>query len=248
MSVHASRASGANAQVNAMSDTHRALIASLANFVLGTDTVEGALRSVMDLTVEGVPGADMAGVSMLGTDLRPTTHVFTDGRALAVDQAQYLADSGPCLDAWRQSRVVHLRDVDKARGDYPTFSETALNNGVFSTLSLPLRVAGSTIGALNLYAPAIDAFSERDVVIATDVASVVATVMITTTYAEALELNLHLSRAMESRAVIEQAKGIIMATTRCSPDAAFDLLRQQSQSENRKLREIAEEIVRRHSF
>lgn len=54
-----------------------------------------------------------------------------------------------------------------------------------------------------------------------------------------------LATAMRSRATIEQAKGIIMATTGCSPDDAFDILREQSQRENRKLREIAEEIVRR---
>lgn len=55
--------------------------------------------------------------------------------------------------------------------------------------------------------------------------------------AEALE------RAMESRAVIEQAKGVIMATARVDAEAAFEILRQQSQAENRKLRDVAAEIV-----
>lgn len=55
-----------------------------------------------------------------------------------------------------------------------------------------------------------------------------------------------LVRAIESRAVIEQAKGVIMATTGCSADEAFGLLREQSQMENRKLRDIASEIVARH--
>lgn len=230
-----------------MSDTHRSLVASLASFVLGSDTVEDALRRVMDLTVEGIDAADMAAVSMLGSDLRPTTHVFTDERALAIDQAQYAEEDGPCLDAWRGRRVVHIRNVAAASDQYPTYVKTALANDVHSTLSLPLQVSDSTIGALNLYARERDSFTEADEVIAKDVASVVATIMATTSYAEAIELNQHLSRAIDSRAVIEQAKGIIIATTRCSPDDAFEILRQQSQSENRKLREIAEEIVNRNA-
>lgn len=227
-----------------MTDTHRALVASLADFVLGSDTVEDALHSVMNLTVDGITSADMAGVSMLGENLKPTTHVFTDERALAVDRAQYNADSGPCLDSWRERRVIHIRDVETAKDEYPNFAATALANDVKSTLSLPLRIASSTIGALNLYARDIDAFSDNDESVAADVASVVATIMVTTTYSEALELNVHLSRALESRAVIEQAKGVIMASARCTPDQAFTILSQQSQTENRKVREIAEEIVR----
>lgn len=230
-----------------MKNTHRGLIEALASFVLGTDTVEGALRAVMDLTVDGITSADMAGVSMLGTDLRPTTHVYTGVRALAIDEAQYISDTGPCLDAWRQNRVVHIPNVEHARADYPTYVETALTNGVRSTFSLPLRIAGSAIGALNLYAIDVDSFSEEDESVATDIASIVATIMLTTSYAEALELNANLSRAIESRAVIEQAKGIIIATARCSPDDAFAILREQSQSENRKVRDIAEEIVRRNA-
>jgi AmiR/NasT family two-component response regulator len=62
-------------------------------------------------------------------------------------------------------------------------------------------------------------------------------------YWAALELSEQLNDAMRSRAVIEQAKGVIMATAGCNADAAFDLLREQSQSENRKLRDIAQDIV-----
>jgi AmiR/NasT family two-component response regulator len=62
-------------------------------------------------------------------------------------------------------------------------------------------------------------------------------------FAAAQRLAQNLERAIDSRAVIEQAKGIIMSTRRCSPDAAFQLLRTQSQYENRKLRDVAQEVV-----
>lgn len=220
---------------------------TIAHFVLGDQSVEDALRSVLDLALEAISTAVMAGVSMLGNDFKPKTAVATDERARAIDEAQYRDDTGPCLDAWREQRVVPVIDVATVAAEYPSFTAAALANDIHSTLSFPLLVAGASIGALNLYGASPKLFDEEDARVGLDVASAVATIIATTSYTEALELNLHLNRAIESRAVIEQAKGIIMASARCTPDAAFDILRQQSQSENRKLRELAEEIVTRQA-
>jgi AmiR/NasT family two-component response regulator len=114
-------------------------------------------------------------------------------------------------------------------------------------LSLPMSTGSKVIGALNLYSRDADVFSTEEVSIAevvtahADVASRVAATLF-----GHKELAAELRTALESRAAIEQAKGIIMATTRCDADTAFRTLVQQSQHENRKLRDIALELVTRY--
>ena len=117
-----------------------------------------------------------------------------------------------------------------------------------STLSLPLIVHGEPIGAINLYAEVQTAFDDEHQRIAELFASQAAFVLANAqAYWDARDLSENLEQAMLSRAVIEQAKGIIMATVRCDADGAMDILKNQSQTQNIKLREIAGEIVRNTS-
>ena len=104
------------------------------------------------------------------------------------------------------------------------------------------------IAAINLYSREVNAFTDADMALAEEIAAVAAVAVTNATlYESAAELAAGLEQAMKSRATIEQAKGIIMATSRCPPDEAFSLLVKASQRENRKLREIAAEIVERYS-
>src|SRR5205085_4785442 len=97
-------------------------------------------------------------------------------------------------------------------------------------------------GALNFYSEQASHFDDAMAQMADGFAAQAA---IVTAYCDKADLAEHLQTAMESRAAIEQAKGVIMATMGVGPDAAFDVLRQQSQSENRKLRDLAVELVAR---
>ena len=116
--------------------------------------------------------------------------------------------------------------------------------GARSSLSLPLPVQGEAIGALNIYARHANVFDDSAATLAKEFASYAAVaVSNAVSYSTAAEQARNLKAAMEHRAAIEQAKGILIATTGCDPDAAFHLLVQQSQQENRKLREIAIELV-----
>ncbi len=125
-------------------------------------------------------------------------------------------------------------------------AEAAPRHGVRSSLSAPLTLEDQTFGALNLYGGTEEAFREDDEHVAALVASYAAVVAANArAYWSARETAEHLARAMESRAEIEQAKGILMAQARVSADEAFDLLRRASQRENRRLRNIASEIVAR---
>jgi transcriptional regulator with GAF, ATPase, and Fis domain len=130
-------------------------------------------------------------------------------------------------------------------GRWQEFRDSAARHGVLSTLSLPLLTHDGPIGALNLYAEQENAFDEDNrrvaELFATQSAFVLANAQ---AYWDARTLSENLEQAMLSRAVIEQAKGMIMASMRCDEHAAFALLKTQSQAQNIKVRDIAEEIIR----
>jgi GAF domain-containing protein len=125
------------------------------------------------------------------------------------------------------------------------FAKAAMARGVKSTLSLPLLAGGRAVGALNLYARVPNGFSAEDEAVGGDPAAAAAIVLVNAAdYRAASELSERLTQAMQSRAVIEQAKGMLMSRSpHLDPDGAFDLLRRASQRENVKLREIAQRIV-----
>lgn len=205
------------------------------------------LLNVSQITVDAMPAADMAGFSLLGENGRPTTGVFTDEQSPEIDAAQYESGRGPCLDSWREGRVVRLDDMDSAKATYPEFAKAAQAHGVESTLSLPLIAGEDRLGALNLYARRASGFSGDDEAVGTDLAAAAAVVMANASaFWAASQLSEQLGQAMQSRAVIEQAKGIVMARSpQMTADEAFDVLRKASQRENVKVRDIAHRIVDR---
>jgi GAF domain-containing protein len=232
------------------SDARAQALHALSQFLVAHKSVGDTLLEVSRITTEVMPAAVMAGVTLLGEDGRPTTGVFTDDQAPEIDVAQYRSGKGPCLDAWRQRRVVRIEVMAEAFSDYPEFAEAASAHGIASTLSLPLVAGDNGVGALNLYSARANGFSADDETVGVELASAAAIVLANATaYWAAAELSEQLSQAMRSRAVIEQAKGILMARSpELSPDEAFDLLRRASQRENVKLREIAQRLVDRRTM
>jgi len=211
-------------------------------FVHGEGDVEATLREVTECALEAV-GADMAGLTIRDDRGRQATVIYTDLMVPEIDQAQYDHDRGPCLDAARTQEPVEVEDT-RREPRFPEFAATARAHGVLSTLSLPVVVASDGLGALNLYDGTASFFDDE----ARRLAGLFAgQCSVTSQYWSAAHESMNLAAAMLSRAVIEQAKGVVMATTRCTADQAFDLLRMQSQQENRKLRDVAAEIVSRQA-
>ncbi|MDP9072079.1 MAG: GAF and ANTAR domain-containing protein, partial [Actinomycetota bacterium] len=187
--------------------------------------------------------ADMAGITML-VEGRPKTAVFTDETAVDIDAAQYETGVGPCLDAFRHQEVFRIDSTDKD-DRWPAFCESAASYGIKSTLSVPLVANHEGVGALNLYSREEGAFSEDHERVAQTFAAQAGIALANAqAYWDAYQLSQNLSEAMKSRATIEQAKGILMGARRCDADEAFQILVRASQRENRKLREVAEQIVR----
>jgi GAF domain-containing protein len=220
----------------------RESLAALSQFFIGDRTMEESLLHVAQMTAEAVPEAAFVGITMMRGG-RPETAVFTHPDAPEIDQSQYDANSGPCLDSYRSGEIVRL---DSSRDDrrWPEFSRACVEHGILSTISFPLSIEGTTNGALNLYAEREHAFGERQMEPAGLFAAHAAIVLANAqAYWSARAKSEQLEQALQSRAEIEQAKGIIMASTRCSADEAFEMLVRQSQVENRKLRDIAAELV-----
>jgi GAF domain-containing protein len=217
-------------------------LAALSRFLVGDGSVQDTLERVADLTVEAVSGADLAGITML-VDGHRRTAVFTDPLAPEIDQAQYDTGEGPCLDAFDQQRVFRIEST-REDGPWPAFRRTAAEHGIGSTLSLPMIVDKAIVGAMNLYAHQEGAFDEEATETGMLFASQAAVVLLNANaYWDSRALNERLGEAMDHRALIEQAKGMLMNAQRCTGDQAFDLLVKASQRENVKLRDIAARLV-----
>ncbi len=221
---------------------HESLLA-LSHYLVDEVTLGDTLLRVSQLACKATP-ADMAGLTML-VDGTPGTAVFTDPDAPEIDRTQYATGQGPCLDALRDL-VVYRIDDTADDGRWPEFAATARSHGIGSTLSVPVSAQGRSLGALNLYALQPNGFDdgsvERVEVFAGHAAMVLANA---SSYWDARALNENLQQALRSRAVIDQAIGVLMAGGAGDPERAFQTLVRASQRENRKVRDLAVEIVQR---
>ncbi|MDQ1445117.1 MAG: hypothetical protein QOI20_1581 [Acidimicrobiaceae bacterium] len=218
-------------------------LAALSRFFVGEATLEDTLLRVSELAVQSVPGADVVGLTLM-VEQRPKTAAFTDEMAAIVDQAQYDADDGPCLQAYREQAVFTIEST-RADGPWPEFRQAAADHGIGSTLSLPLVVDAQGVGAMNLYSRRERGFDQSSQDTASQFAAQAAIVLANSqAYWDARGLSERLGQAMKSRAVIEQAKGVLMAAQHCDAEEAFELLVRASQRENVKLRDIASRIVK----
>ncbi|WP_432560917.1 GAF and ANTAR domain-containing protein [Kineococcus sp. SYSU DK003] len=207
--------------------------------------LSSVLKRVADLAVQCVPGADDVSVALL-RGRRAHTVAFHGDLASTLDERQYAPGSGPCLTAAQSARVVRIGDT--ARDDaFPDFCELAVRRGVRSVVSVGLPASDRWQGSLTGYCCGEEADPRTAAEVEAALVRFAQLVAVTLDNAAALAeagdraQNLHI--AMQSRAVIEQAKGVLVARHRVDADRAFEMLTTMSQHRNRKVRDIAEELV-----
>jgi GAF domain-containing protein len=169
------------------------------------------LQSVVDQAVHAIPNTDMASISVLrGGNTQPQTVASSSDRVRDIDARQYAAGDGPCLEAARTGRTVRV-DMDLARQRWPRFALSAQQAGVKSYLSAPLSMDDRYAGSLNLYGEQADSFSHLDEVLLR-LFTTAATEAIANgrRYARARTEAENLRAALDSRAVIDQAIGVLM--------------------------------------
>lgn len=214
---------------------------------LGTsvDTDEGldrALRSLVALSSKAIDGAASCGVTVHVAN-RMFTAVHSDARTLRVDADQYEAGSGPCLHAARTGEVVRVDSVQAERR-WPRFADTAREENIHSFLAVPLSTERRRFGSLNLYGEAPSAFTESDVDTAVGLTAMLSEVLGDYDRFDTLRSEVQgLREAMAHRGPIEQAKGILMAVHGVSADEAFQVMVERSQHTNRKVRDLAVELI-----
>jgi GAF domain-containing protein len=203
------------------------------------DVVLGRLTR---LAVELIPGATAAALTVEGQQ-QLMTFAASDPRIDELHELQFQLGEGPAMEALRYNEPRRIDDID-ADDRWPAFRRAAAQARFGSCLMLPLRTDRRPSGAMSLYSEAKAAFSgsSHDVAIlfaaqggtAVDNATIYQT-------SQRMVANLH--TGLRSRAVIEQAKGILHAKLGVSPDEAFMLLSRRSHHTNRKLRAIASDLV-----
>ncbi len=208
----------------------------------GQAGLEELLRHVAEYAVHAIPGADGAGLTLLEGDHPPTIVASTEF-VKEVDAVQYGLGEGPCITAAAERRTIRSGSLN-TESLWPRFGPRVARLGIYSALSLPLLMGDAVLGAMNVYAHAEHAFDDHAVTLGEKFAIPAAiSVHNAQALSQAQRLAGQLQAALSSRAVIDQALGIVMSRGGCTAEEAFDKLRTMSQTENRKLALVAQQVV-----
>jgi GAF domain-containing protein len=201
-----------------------------------------ALAKVADLAKRTISGADEVSITLVGAGGAHTA-AYTGERAVTVDEWQYQQGHGPCLAAAAATITVTVPDM-AGESRWPDWADRAIDAGVHSSMSIGLPLQQSVSGAVNVYATKPHAFDQDAVILAETfggyAAMAMANVQVSDRTAAPAD---HANAAMDRRALIEQAKGIIMAERRCTADEAFAVLATVSEYSGRALGDVAAVLV-----
>lgn len=223
-------------------DDLRESLAALSKLATGQLDLRDVLTRVAEFAVAAIPGADGAGLTLI-EEGHSDTIVASAPFVAEVDAIQYSLGQGPCITAAKEGRTVR----SGALGDdsqWPQFGPRVKQLGVHSVLSLPLVTPAGVVGAMNVYAHPMNSFDDHAMLIG-ELFAVPAAIAVQNAQvlAQTKRLASQLQSALTSRAVIDQALGILMSRTGSSSSEAFDRLRDRSQADNVKLRDVAQRVV-----
>lgn len=209
----------------------------LAAALADSSSIEETVDHVVSFAVETL-GTEYGGITLLrGGRRRLETVGATHDRVLEADVRQYTLDEGPCVEASTRTRGVLTSPSLRHDPRWPRWGPSAAELGFHSIISAPMLSRGQHIGAINLYGAHPAGFTQDDLETAEIFAHQAAVAL---GYARVEE---GLLEAVRSRTVIGQAQGILMHRFDIEPDKAFGVLRRYSQDSNRRLRDVAGEIV-----
>ncbi len=217
-----------------------ASLSRLYSTAIASGKLPGLLDDAVRVTRGALPQASSVTLTVLD-EAGARTVAATDDLGRAIDEQQYRLGEGPCLHASVTGEMVRVAFVAERPQQWAPLARFAEAKGVRVVLSVALP---SARGSLNLYRSEPHLFSEEAEDLATVFASYAAIIeLCADTHWRGLRQAEQLQRALESRPLIEQAKGILMGQRRCSPEEAFAVLVAASQRENMKLRQIAQRVV-----
>ena len=220
----------------------KTLIELADTLVADFDVVE-LLTILADRCVD-VLDVGAAGLMLAGPDGRLRVMASSSEKMRFLELFELQSQEGPCLDCYRTGQPVVNQDLAKVNGRWPRFAVEAIAAGFRSVHALPMRLRGSVIGALNLFHVEVGTMRSADIEAAQAFADV-ATIAILQHRAklEAQVVNEQLNQALNSRIVIEQAKGMIAQREGIDMAEAFARLRNQAREQNLRLADFARQVI-----
>ena len=231
----ASREARASAAFVSLADT----LVSEFDLVELLQTLVEACVDLLDTDAGGLLLADTNG------DLQLMVSSVEDVALLEV--VQLGAEAGPCWDCFTSGAPVTVADIEREGGAWPAFQQAALQQGYRSVHATPMRLRGQVVGTMNLFHSRPGALGERDVALAQSLTDAATIAILQERGTRQLRtLSTQLQTALDSRVVIEQAKGLVAQQLGVSLDEAFALLRSRARSTSTSLQSVAAAVTARH--
>jgi transcriptional regulator with GAF, ATPase, and Fis domain len=221
-------------------------ILGLHELVTGSTDIQGILTGVTGFASDAM--SQVAGVRIdcaltLRRRKRTATIAGSSDKAVLLDHIEQSLGQGPCVDALNAGHPVLLADV-AAENSWPEYSRALAAAGVSSALGVPMDLGEISEAVLNFFAPTTGLFTEESIDAAAAFADVAGgTLRLAIRIETAEQLNRDLKTAMANRTVIDLARGVIMAQSRCSPEDAFKVLTEASSHRNQKLHTVAADLI-----
>jgi GAF domain-containing protein len=198
------------------------------------------------LSVRCVELLDCVEAGLLLVDAAGALRVMASSseRSDALYLLQSQNEEGPCFECYVRRRPVFSDDLEADLGRWPAFAPAAVQKGFRSVQAVPMRARGETLGALNLFRSGPGRIAERDLPLAQGMADIAAIALLQErAVRQSRDVVAQLQQALSSRVVIEQAKGVLAERARIGVDAAFARLRVHARNDNRRLSDVARELI-----
>jgi GAF domain-containing protein len=250
MSEQTDRSSSERREARTMSTMSRetrlnAAFVKLADTLIDDYDIVDLLHTLVEECI-AIFDVQAGGLMLADADGQLQLVASTSEKADLVEIMQLNAGQGPCVECFETGKPVAVADIERSDSKWPDFRAEALKQGFHSIYATPLRLRGQTIGTLNLLSTSVGDLNERDA-LAAQALSDVATIGI-------LQERLvkergivadQLQRALDSRVLIEQAKGVLSESVSTNVDEAFQVMRAYARNNNLRLHDVAEGIVSR---
>jgi transcriptional regulator with GAF, ATPase, and Fis domain len=205
------------------------------------DLMDHLVRSSIELL-----DVEAAGLLLRDSNGRLTLAASSSEESRLLELFQLQSEQGPCLDSVAAGRSLAVDDLSRASERWPEFSKAADTLGFVSAYAFPLRLREHTIGGLNLFGKSRRSLHEADRHVGQALADMAAIGLLQhETRLQANRLAEQLQGALDTRVVIEQAKGVLAEFAQIDMESAFGALRQYSRDHNRKLSEVAKAVAHR---
>ena len=224
---------------------HAALVQAVGDFAqaLLTDYDIGTVLYRLTDHVTTVLGVDGAGVSLADDSPNLIFVAATDGDVAAIEQEQVVQCDGPCHHAYRTGELVAVSDLEQEQR-WPAYRARAVDHGARAVLAVPMPVAEDRIGALNVYRRTTHDWGDDEIAVGRVLADMASGYVLNAgRLEEARTLGQQLQHALNSRIIIEQAKGILAERNQITPAQAFDRLRKHARSTSTRVHDLAAQIV-----